>query len=98
MSRFGLHSGYFHPVLRSWQCDNDHGDSYLDRLMLPLFVLDDPDGDEAVGSMPGVRRMGVNTTVEFLRPLVEKGLRAVLLFSVTSMEKVRIRAQFYCCM
>ena len=39
-------------------------------------------------SMPGVSRFGPKKALEFLRPLVKKGLRSVLLFSVSEGEKV----------
>ncbi len=38
--------------------------------------------------MPGVRRLGAEKAVDFLRPLVERdGLRSVLLFAVTDADK-----------
>lgn len=43
---------------------------------------------EEIPSMPGVKRYGVNAMLGFVEPLVVKGLEAVLLFSVTSMDKV----------
>ena len=45
--------------------------------------------------MPDVSRFGPERAVDFLRPLVAKGLKSVLLFSVTDMEKVS--AEYYLC-
>ena len=84
-SKYGLHSGYFHPVLRQWQSLPELSST---NLMLPLFILDDPDAEEEVKAMPGVVRFGSNAVLKYVAPLVEKGLKAVLLFSVTNMEKV----------
>lgn len=84
---YGIHSGYFHPTLRKWQSGG--GTTIAPHnLMLPIFVVDDEDGIEPIGSMPGVLRMGINTMAVFLEPLVAKGLEAVLLFSVTNILKV----------
>ena len=38
--------------------------------------------------MPGVSRWGVNKLIEYLKPIVDLGLKSVLLFSVTSKKKV----------
>ncbi|KAI7531630.1 Delta-aminolevulinic acid [Hortaea werneckii] len=51
-------------------------------LIYPIFVTDNPDEMEPIPSLPGQKRMGINRVVEFLRPLVQKGLRSVILFGV----------------
>eukprot|EP00095_Tigriopus_kingsejongensis_P004959 snap_masked-scaffold96_size378025-processed-gene-0.14 protein:Tk04959 transcript:snap_masked-scaffold96_size378025-processed-gene-0.14-mRNA-1 annotation:"low quality protein: delta-aminolevulinic acid dehydratase" len=85
-SKYGLHSGYFHPTLRKWQ--SAAGTTLAPHnLMLPIFVVDEEDGIEPISAMPGVLRMGINTMAVFLEPLVAKGLEAVLLFSVTRILK-----------
>ncbi|GFO45701.1 delta-aminolevulinic acid dehydratase, partial [Plakobranchus ocellatus] len=43
---------------------------------------DDPDAVQPINSMPGQSRYGVNRLVEALTPLVDMGLKAVLLFGV----------------
>lgn len=62
--------------------------------MYPIFITDKPDAEEDIPSLPlqkrslskfpppSDRRWGVNKIVGFLRPLVEKGLRSVILFGV----------------
>ncbi len=51
-------------------------------LMYPIFITDDPDASVIIKTLPGQRRWGVNKLDEFLRPLVQKGLRSVILFGV----------------
>jgi len=50
--------------------------------MYPIFITDDPDASLAIPSLPGQRRWGVNQLEGFLGPLVQKGLRSVILFGV----------------
>ena len=56
--------------------------------MLPIFLIDNPDEEEEIASMPGVKRMGINAAIKFLDPLIKIGLKSVLLFAVTAAEKV----------
>uniref|UniRef100_A0AAY5F5Y2 Delta-aminolevulinic acid dehydratase n=1 Tax=Electrophorus electricus TaxID=8005 RepID=A0AAY5F5Y2_ELEEL len=75
-----LHSGYFHPSLRYWQtCASD---LRPDNLIYPIFVTDSPDAVEPIASLPGQARYGVNKLEGMLHPLVEKGLKCVLIFGV----------------
>ncbi|XP_065191753.1 delta-aminolevulinic acid dehydratase-like [Sycon ciliatum] len=75
-----LHSGYGHAVLRRWQASGTTVSA--DNLMYPIFVTDDVDGKEEIGSLPGQYRYGINRLADGIRPLVEKGLKSVLLFGV----------------
>lgn len=75
-----LHSGYFHPVLRSWQTSATAFDS--SSLIYPVFVTDNPDAVEPINSLPGQARYGVNKLKEVLQPLVEDGLKCILIFGV----------------
>ena len=50
--------------------------------MYPIFITDDPDARVEIASLPGQCRWGVNKLHEFLGPLVQKGLRSVILFGV----------------
>ena len=56
--------------------------------MLPIFLIDNPDEEQEIASMPGVKRMGINAAIKFLDPLIKIGLKSVLLFAVTAAEKV----------
>lgn len=59
--------------------------------MYPIFITDDPDAEIEIKSLPGQKRWGINKLEGFLRPLVEKGLRSVILFGVpVELEKVRV--------
>ncbi|KAI9013679.1 tetrapyrrole biosynthesis porphobilinogen synthase [Hyaloraphidium curvatum] len=74
-----LHSGYHHPVLRSWQAERRIAKS---ALVYPVFVGDDADAEEDIRGFPGVKRWGIRKLEGHLGPLVAQGLRAVLLFGV----------------
>ncbi|KAB0407520.1 hypothetical protein E2I00_012828 [Balaenoptera physalus] len=77
-----LHSGYFHPLLRTWQATT--ASLSASSLIYPIFVTDVPDDKQPIASLPGVARYGVNRLEEMLKPLVEEGLRCVLVFGVPS--------------
>ncbi|XP_063172338.1 delta-aminolevulinic acid dehydratase [Candoia aspera] len=77
-----LHSGYFHPVLRSWQAAAAALDAR--HLVYPIFVSDAPDAVEPIASLPGQARYGIHKLEELLAPLVANGLKCVLMFGVPS--------------
>ncbi|KAL3870904.1 hypothetical protein ACJMK2_038969 [Sinanodonta woodiana] len=77
-----LHSGYHHPVLRSWQTTNTS--ITIDNFIFPLFIVDDEDALQEIPSMPGQFRYGINKLKAAVKPLVEKGLKCVLIFGVPS--------------
>lgn len=74
-----LHSGYSHPLSRAWQAERQ-----LTKAMLiyPLFITDNPDEITPIPSLPNQNRLGLNKLVPFLQPLIEQGLRSVILFGV----------------
>lgn len=80
-----LHSGYHHSVLRDYQSANTN--ITASHLMYPIFLSDEPDTKEEIGSLPDQYRLGVNQLEPFLAPLVQKGLKAVLLFGVIGSHK-----------
>lgn len=69
-----------HSVLRSWW--NGSSKITSEDLILPLFISEDEDIFESISSMPNVHRIGVNRLSEFLTPLIELGLKSVLIFGV----------------
>ncbi|CAB3378168.1 Hypothetical predicted protein [Cloeon dipterum] len=75
-----LHSGYHHPVLRTWQCPNTI--VRPENLMFPIFIIDGDNDVQEITSMPGNYRYGVNKLKEALQPVVDDGLKSVLLFGV----------------
>jgi len=78
--QFGIHSGYFHPVLRKWQ-QSDTGITPA-NLMYPIFISCNPDAEEEISSMPGVKRWGIKIIGDHLKPLVASGLQSILIFGV----------------
>lgn len=51
-------------------------------LIYPLFITDNPDEVTPIPSLPNQNRLGLNKLVPFLTPLVQKGLKSVILFGV----------------
>lgn len=76
-----LQGGYFHPLLRNWQETNT---SVLpETLVYPVFVTDNPEAEEEIPSLPGVKRFGVVSLLQHLQPLVEDlHLKSILIFGV----------------
>ncbi|KAH9981438.1 tetrapyrrole biosynthesis porphobilinogen synthase [Lactifluus volemus] len=74
-----LQGGYNHPLSRQWQSRRGL-EKYM--FMYPIFITDDPTARVEIPSLPGQCRWGVDRLDEFLRPLVNKGLRSVILFGV----------------
>jgi delta-aminolevulinic acid dehydratase/porphobilinogen synthase len=82
-----LQGGYHHPTLRTWQ--NNGRSLTKDMFIYPIFISDDPEAEQVINSLPGQKRWGLNKLEGFLKPLVEKGLKGVILFGVPmQMEKV----------
>ncbi|XP_014771840.1 delta-aminolevulinic acid dehydratase [Octopus bimaculoides] len=77
-----LHSGYSHPVLRTWQTNS--ASISAANLIYPLFVTDGEDTEDPIPSMPNQCRYGVKRLKAVLQPLIDKGLQAVLIFGVPS--------------
>ena len=50
--------------------------------MYPIFLVDEPDCETEIKSLPGQKRWGMNKVKGFLEPLVKKGLASVILFGV----------------
>ncbi|KAF2272711.1 delta-aminolevulinic acid dehydratase [Westerdykella ornata] len=74
-----LHGGYSHPLARAWQAERQLTKSML---IYPLFITDQPDEETLIPSLPNQYRRGINKIVPHLTPLVNKGLKSVILFGV----------------
>lgn len=74
-----LAGGYNHPVLREWQNETQLKKNIF---ILPVFISDDENEETPIKSFPNVKRFGVNKLMNYLAPLVKKGLCSVLLFGV----------------
>jgi len=76
-----IHSAFGHEVLREVNCLPAKLSPA--NLMLPIFVTNsNPDAIEDISSLPGVSRYGINRVLDFLTPLVQRGLRSVIIFGV----------------
>lgn len=58
-------------------------------LIYPLFITDNPNEVTPIPSLPNQNRLGLNKLVPFLTPLVQKGLRSVILFGVPLAETAK---------
>lgn len=74
-----LAGGYNHPLLREWQSERQ---LTKNMFIFPLFISDNDDEETPIESLPNIKRFGVNKLVSYLKPLVAKGLRSVILFGV----------------
>ncbi|UJR16080.1 hypothetical protein I4U23_002993 [Adineta vaga] len=79
-----LHSGYFNETLRSWQGSNTTLN--IKQLIYPVFVTDliPDESSEDIPNFPEQRRYGVDALIDHLSPLIQKGLKTILIFGVTS--------------
>ncbi|CAR22460.1 porphobilinogen synthase HEM2 [Lachancea thermotolerans CBS 6340] len=78
-----LAGGYNHPLLREWQNERQ---LTKNMFIFPLFISDDADEETPIDSLPNIKRFGVNRLAQYLAPLIEKGLKAVILFGVPMKE------------
>lgn len=85
-----LHGGMHHPTLRTYQ--NNGRNLTKAMFMYPIFISDDPEAEQVISTLPGQKRWGINKLEGFLTPLVQKGLKAVILFGVP-MQMVKVGAQ-----
>ncbi|KAG9102639.1 Aminolevulinate dehydratase [Ceratobasidium sp. 370] len=74
-----LQGGYHHPLAREWQARRSLTKSMF---MYPIFITDDPTAEVDIAALPGQKRWGVDRLQGFLGPLVDKGLKSVILFGV----------------
>lgn len=64
----------------------------IDDLIYPVFVLSGSNKEQAVDSMPDIKRYSLDRLLVHLAPLIERGLNAVALFPVIEQEKKSIDA------
>eukprot|EP01100_Stratorugosa_tubuloviscum_P013043 TRINITY_DN6381_c1_g1_i1.p1 TRINITY_DN6381_c1_g1~~TRINITY_DN6381_c1_g1_i1.p1 ORF type:complete len:336 (-),score=172.66 TRINITY_DN6381_c1_g1_i1:67-1074(-) len=79
-SNHSLHSGYSHSLLRTWQ--NQCGNVTKKQLMYPVFVTDALHSSTPISALPEQSQFSIPALIDFLKPLVEKGLESILLFGV----------------
>ena len=74
-----LAGGYNHPLAREWQSERQLAKNMF---IYPLFVTDSPDEETLIEALPNQKRWGINKLIPFVKTLVDKGLRSVILFGV----------------
>lgn len=74
-----LHAAFHTATLKAWQSEVS---VRATDLLYPVFVVEDDQAEQPIASLPGQSRWGVARLEAHLRPLVERGLRSVLLFGV----------------
>ncbi|CAD0195768.1 unnamed protein product [Chrysodeixis includens] len=77
-----LQGGYFHSTLRKLQEPNTSIEPH--NIMYPVFLLEDDNELQHVGSMPDVCRYGIEQLIKRLHQLVEKGLKSILIFGIVN--------------
>lgn len=80
-----------HPTLRTYQ--NNGRNLTKAMFMYPIFISDDPEAEQVISTLPGQKRWGINKLEGFLTPLVQKGLKAVILFGVP-MQMVKVSSSY----
>jgi porphobilinogen synthase len=75
-----LQGGYFHKTLRQWHSANTVITPA--NFIYPLFITENDDTEEEIKSLPGIKRMGLNRIQSHLEPVIENGLKCVLLFGI----------------
>lgn len=81
-----LSGGYHHPLSREWQADKQLTKGMF---IYPLFVTDNADEETEITALPNQKRWGVNKLVPYVKTLVDKGLKSVILFGVPLAEGVK---------
>lgn len=75
---------------------------YILNIKQNCFLDDSRENDDAIEeitSMPGVSRFGINQVIKHLEPLVQKGLKTVLLFGVIeTLPKVKSNLSIWFCL
>ena len=74
-----LHPSFGQPLLKSWNIEHQ---VTADNILFPVFVVDQDNHKEEIKSLPGQYRWSVDRLDELLKPLIELGLRSVILFGV----------------
>ncbi|CAH8651684.1 unnamed protein product [Heterobilharzia americana] len=80
-----LHTSYSRLLFRQW-----HAVNYkigAENLVYPIFLSQEPECDEVITSLIDQRRVGCNRIIEFLKPLVAKQLKSVLLFGTINKDQ-----------
>ena len=82
-----LQGGYFHKTLRSWHTTNTQVNA--NNFIFPLFIHENDQAFEDIPTLPGISRIGLNKLKEYLTPIVDDGLKCVLLFGVIENDNLK---------
>lgn len=82
-----LHSAQGHATLRHWQANGTYNHDAAD-FVLPIFVHPDDSAKEAIASMPGVFRYGIDELLCYLEDLAIENLKSILLFPVMQVKGI----------
>ena len=82
-----LQGGYFHKTLRSWHATNTQVNAT--NFIYPLFIHENDNAFEPIPSLPGISRLGINKLKDYLTPIVDDGLKCVLLFGVIENDSLK---------
>ena len=82
-----LQGGYFHKTLRDWHSANTLINA--SNFILPLFIHENDLAFEDIPSLPGVSRIGLSKLKDFLDPIINDGLKCVLLFGVIENDSLK---------
>eukprot|EP00111_Clytia_hemisphaerica_P002151 TCONS_00006036-protein len=87
-----LQGGFHDNTLRKWQ---GRGQNITpDCMMYPVFVSTEADLLEEITTLPGQYKVGKNKLLAYLKPMVENGLKSIILFP-TDVEKRNDTDVFY---
>ncbi len=75
-----LQGGYSHKTLREWHSTNTLVNA--SNFIFPLFIHENDNVFEEIPSLPNINRIGLNKLKDYLEPIVNDGLKCVLLFGV----------------
>lgn len=82
-----LQGGYFHKTLRQWHSTNTLVNA--SNFIYPLFLHENDEAFEEIASLPNIRRIGLNKLKSYLEPIVNDGLKCVLLFGVIENDNLK---------
>lgn len=85
--RHVLQGAYFNQTLRLWHSTATF--MHPSNLIFPLFIHENDDADQEIASLPGIKRIGLNKLKDYLKPIVDDGLRCVILFGVIESDSLK---------
>lgn len=74
----------FRPKRETEEIRLKNRETFLNRedFILPLFIVEGEDIEEEIPSMPEVYHFSINRVIPYLKKLIDKGLKSVLIFGI----------------